>query len=165
MYTEDFRRQAVADYNNGDLSIEAVAERYGVSPSSLKNWRRKYSSSDKSPKSSGRPKTFTDEHRALIVSLKKDNPDLSRDHFADLVYRSTGIRSSGVTIWRLLREEGVDLKGSVIFDRESLSLLEKIYISSPGVSVTNLHRMFEQASGKSVAYKTFSSALNRLKAS
>lgn len=66
-YTKDFKQQIVNIYNQGEYTYKALADKYGIAPSTVREWVLRYNESQ----SFDIDATRTDEEKELIQLRKK----------------------------------------------------------------------------------------------
>ena len=76
-YPQEFRDEAVRAVISGDRSLKEVAESLGVSPWSLRDWKKSYEANQNGEIKRGSGKLSAEEELAL---LRKENAELKMDN-------------------------------------------------------------------------------------
>jgi len=109
-YSDDLRERAAAAVASG-RSCREVASLFGVSVSSVVKWsqRQRSTGSAAARRMGGHRKRLLEPHRALVIERLKAVPDMTlKAMVAELA--GLGIRTSAVSVWRLVRSEGMRFK-------------------------------------------------------
>ena len=114
-YSDDLRRKIIAAYENNDYSQQQVAERFGVSPATVRNLvrrKRETGSPDALPHAGGRSPALHDQARRFVQELLKENNDLTLEEIRLQVKRKHKKEVSVPTLCRLLQGLGLPRKKS-----------------------------------------------------
>lgn len=109
-YSNELRERAAASVASG-RSCREVASLFGVSVASVVKWsqRRRATGNAASRPMGGHRKRLLEPHRALVIGRVKAVPDITlKVLVAELAER--GIQTSTVSVWRLVRSEGLRFK-------------------------------------------------------
>jgi len=109
-YSNDLREGAATAVARG-RSCREVATLFGVSVASVVKWsqRRRATGSAASLPMGGHRKRLLEPHRALVIERLKAVPDLTiKALVAELAEH--GIATCPVSVWRLVRSEGMSFK-------------------------------------------------------
>ncbi len=113
-YSLDLRERVVRAVLSGQ-SCRAVAEVFGVSVASVVKWsqRQRATGTAASRPMGGHRKRLLEPYRALVIERMKAVPDITLKalvaELADL-----GITTSTVSVWRLVRSEGLRFKKNAV---------------------------------------------------
>lgn len=113
-YSNDLRERVVVAVGAGRTCRE-VASLFGVSVSSVVKWsqRHRATGSAASRPMGGHRKRLLEPHRALVIGRLRAVPDLTiKALVAELAER--GIATSPVSVWRLVRPEGMRFKKNAV---------------------------------------------------
>jgi transposase len=113
--SNDLRERVVAATMAGE-SCRAVAERFGVSVSSVVKWSQRYRATGTvAPgKMGGRRKRVLEPHRAFIVERLERTPHLTLDGLKDELAAVRGVKVSHNAVWLFLRHEGLRFKKNAL---------------------------------------------------
>ena len=109
-YSNDLRERAAALVLSG-RSCRQVASLFGVSVASVVKWsqRRRVTGSAAARRMGGNRKRLLEPHRALVIGRLRAVPDMTlKALVAELAEH--GIKTSPVSVWRLVRSEGLRFK-------------------------------------------------------
>lgn len=109
-YSNDLRERVAAATATG-RSCREVAALFDVSVASVVKWsqRQRATGSAAARPMGGHRKRLLEPHRALVIGRLKEVPDLTlRALVAELAER--GIATCSVSVWRLVRSEGMSFK-------------------------------------------------------
>lgn len=108
--SNDLRERAVAAMRSGE-SCRAVAERFGVAPSSVVKWHQLYleTGSVAPGKMGGHRKPILQPHRGFIVERIRQTPHLTLHGLKDEL-AARGVKVSHNAVWTFLRREGLSFK-------------------------------------------------------
>src|SRR5688572_10874358 len=109
-YSNDLRCKIVEAYENGDHSLDEVADLFGVSLATVKNFLRRKrltGSSDALPHAGGKPPSLNEKARTSVREAIKGNNDLSLKELRKLLKRKHKKEVSLPTISRLLHTLGL----------------------------------------------------------
>ncbi len=109
-YSNDLRERVVGAVEGGE-TVRRVAERFGVSVSSVVKWHQRYRSTGSvSPSPMGGNRTSVlDKHREFILEQIKHTPHLSLHRLAALL-GDRGVEVSHNGVWHFMRREGLSFK-------------------------------------------------------
>lgn len=116
-YSNDLRERVAAAVLSG-RSCREVAALFGVSVASAVKWsqRQRATGTAASRPMGGHRKRLLEPHRALVIGRLKAVPDLRiKDLVAELA--AAGITTSPVSVWRLVRSEGMRFKKNAVRHR------------------------------------------------
>lgn len=111
----DLRRRAVAAYERGDGSLDAVAARFAVGRASLVRWlalKRDTGTLGLRPNDGGTPFAVPPEGEALIRTWLADDPSLSQQLIADRLAEAGVSQTCQQTVGRTLARMGYTRKKS-----------------------------------------------------
>ena len=114
-YSNDLRRRIVQAYENGDYSQDEVAELFGVSNATVRNFlrrKRETGSSDALPHAGGRSPSLNGKDREQLRQLARDNDDATLAELCRLVDKSLKKSISSSAMCRLLQGLGLPRKKS-----------------------------------------------------
>lgn len=112
--SNDLRERVVAAVLGGESCVSA-ALRFGVSPSSVIKWRRRYrlTGTVAPDKMGGRRRPILEAHRAFILERIAQVPHLTLHGLkAELAVR--GVQVSHNAVWLFLKREGLSFKKSPV---------------------------------------------------
>lgn len=112
-YSNDLRRSIVAAYQSNEYSQREVAELFGVSEATVKNYLRRHrqtGSADALAHSGGRESSLQQPHREFIRETLEANNDLSLDELIKRLHRKHKKTVSLATMCRLLKALGLPRK-------------------------------------------------------
>jgi transposase len=135
-YSNDLRRRIVDSYESGDHSLGEVAELFGVSLATVKNFvrrKRQTGSSDALPHAGGKKPSLNEKARTSVHDAIKANNDLSLKELSHLLKRKHKKEVSLPTISRLLHALGLPRKKSRSTRRREIPP----ELSRPGTSINN----------------------------
>ncbi len=112
-HSADLRQRLVTLYEQGEGSIRQLAQRFQVSPDSVRLLLRQYratGSLDPKPYAGGpQPKLQTAHHEVLRELVEADN-DATLVQLAERLGERTGVSVSGSTVSRTLSQLGITRK-------------------------------------------------------
>jgi transposase len=114
-YSNDLRRKIVELYEGGDHSLDQVADLFGVSLATVKNFLRRKrltGSSDALPHAGGKPPSLNEKARSSVREAIKENNDLTLKELRNLLKGKHKKEVSLPTISRLLQTLGLPRKKS-----------------------------------------------------
>ena len=113
-YSKDLRDRVVGSVAAG-RSCRATAALFGVSVASVVKWsqRQRATGTAASRPMGGHRKRLLEPHRDLVLARLKATPDLTiKALVAELAEQ--GITASPVSVWRLVRSEGMRFKKNAV---------------------------------------------------
>ena len=114
-YSNDLRRKIVDAYESGDHSLDEVADLFGVSLATVKNFlrrKRETGSSDALPHAGGKKPSLNEKARTSVRDAIKGNNDLTLKELRKLLKGRHKKEVSLPTISRLLQALGLPRKKS-----------------------------------------------------
>jgi len=135
-YSNDLRERVAAAVAAGRTCRE-VASIFGVSVASVVKWsqRQRATGTAASRPMGGHRKRLLEPHRALVIERFKSVPDMTlRALVAEL--GEQGISTSMVSVWRLIRSEGLRFKKNAVRRRTGATADRKTAGSVEEVSGT-----------------------------
>jgi transposase len=105
-YSNDLRRRIVDAYESGDHTLNEVADLFGVSLATVKNFlrrKRETGSPDAFPHAGGQKPSLTEKARTSVREAISENNDLTLKELRQLVKRKHKKEVSVPTISRLLQ--------------------------------------------------------------
>jgi transposase len=114
-YSNDLRRKIVDAYESGDHTLEEVADLFGVSLASVKNFlrrKRETGSADALPHAGGQKPSLSDKARTTVSNAIRENNDLTLNEVRNLIKGRHRKEVSLPTISRLLQSLGLPRKKS-----------------------------------------------------
>ena len=114
-YSNDLRRRIVEAYDSGEHSLDDVAELFGVSLATVKNFVRRNrltGSADALPHAGGKKPVLSDKARLFVGQLVKQNNDLTLRQLCRRVKGRHRRTVSVATMGRLLQALGLPRKKS-----------------------------------------------------
>ncbi|NJL17852.1 MAG: IS630 family transposase [Nitrospira sp.] len=118
-YSNDLRERVAAAVASGRICRE-VAALFDVSVASAVKWsqRQRATGSAAAKRMGGHRKRLLEPHRALVIDRLKAVPDLTlKALVAELAER--GIATCPVSVWRLVRSEGMSFKKSLFAEEQA----------------------------------------------
>ena len=109
-YSSDLRERVVGAVAAGE-SCRAVAERFGVSVSSVVKWSQRWraTGSVAPDKMGGFRPVVLEPHRDFIVEQMRQSPHVTTRGLQRLL-AARGVKVSHDSVWRFLRREGLSFK-------------------------------------------------------
>lgn len=132
-YSNDLRERVVAAVASG-RSCRAVAGLFGVSVASVVKWsqRHRATGSSAARRMGGHRKSSLEPHRAFLIARLAAVPDLTMPALAAEL-AALGVVVHPVTIWRLVRSQGLRFKKNAVRhraepagDRAAASAVEEV---------------------------------------
>lgn len=116
-YSNDLRERVVAAVGSGRPCRE-VASLFGVSVASVVKWsqRHRVTGSAAARPMGGRRKSLLEPHRAFLIARLAAVPDLTMPALASEL-AALGVVVHPVTIWRLVRSQGLRFKKNAVRHR------------------------------------------------
>jgi transposase len=113
-YSNDLRRKIVAAYERGHRSQREIAELFGISPATVRNFvrrQRERGSPDALPRAGGAPARIDDAARSELRQLIASSPDATLEE-AQSRLRQVGVRVGLSAVCRALSKLGLPRKKS-----------------------------------------------------
>jgi transposase InsO family protein len=135
-YTQTFKEDVLRQVQSGRKLVE-VARQYRVPEKTLSRWKEQAEAcGDKLPDpKSTRPPTnaspIDDEHRALVLSLKRDRPNMGPAQIQSHLKRFHALKVSRQMIGRIFAEAGIPLEKRGPADGESDPAKNRFEMSRP----------------------------------
>ena len=114
-YSNDLRRKIVAAYERGRRSQREIADLFGVSPATVRNFvrrKRERGSPDQLPRGGGAPARIDDAARAALRQLIASSPDATLDEAREHLAREVGVSVGLPAVCRALSKLGLPRKKS-----------------------------------------------------
>lgn len=114
-YSNDLRRKVVAAYERGHHSQREIAELFGVSPATVRNFvrrKRERGSPDQLPRGGDAPARIDDAARHELRQLIACSPDATLEEARLHLVRRVGVRVGLSAICRALTKLGLPRKKS-----------------------------------------------------
>jgi transposase len=115
-YSQDLRVRVVEAVVGG-ASRREVAELYGISPSVVVIWMRRWNETGSiAAKSSGGSVSPLDEHAEFLLGLIVEQPDMTLDEIVAAMSRA-GIEGSRTALWRFYERHDISFKKNFVCRR------------------------------------------------
>jgi transposase len=114
-YSNDLRRKIVEAYESGQFTQDEVADLFGVSNATVRNFlrrKRNTGSADALPHAGGRSATLADTERERLRQIARENDDATLAELCRLVEKKFKKNISNSAMCRLLRGLGLPRKKS-----------------------------------------------------
>ena len=114
-YSDDLRRKVVSAYERGHRSQREIAELFGISPATVRNFvrrKRERGSPDQLPRGGGAPARITDAARHELRQLIASAPDATLEEARLHLARRVGVRVGLSAVCRALSKLGLPRKKS-----------------------------------------------------
>jgi transposase len=114
-YSNDLRHKIVSAYERGHRSQREIAELFGVSPATVRNFvrrKRERGSPAALPRSGGAPARIDDEARTQLRRLVASAPDATLEEAREHLAREVGLRVGLSAVCRALAKLGLPRKKS-----------------------------------------------------
>jgi transposase len=114
-YSNDLRRKIVAAYERERHSQREIAELFGVSPATVRNFvrrQRERGAPDALPRGGGAPARIGDEARAELRRLIASAPDATLEEAREHLEREVGVSVGLSAVCRTLAKLGLPRKKS-----------------------------------------------------
>jgi transposase len=114
-YSDDLRRKIVSAYERGRRSQREIAELFGVSPATVRNFvrrKRERGSPDQLPRGGGAPARIDDTARAELRRLIASSPDATLEEAREHLAREVGVSVGLSAVCRALAKLGLPRKKS-----------------------------------------------------
>jgi putative transposase len=135
-YSKTFKEDALAQVRSGRKIVE-VARQYGVSDKTIYRWMKEAEAAgDKLPDpKSTRPPTnaspIDEEHRALVLALKKERPNMGPAQIQNHLKRFHALKLSRQMIGRIFSEAGIPLQKRAPSESDSDPAKNRFEMSRP----------------------------------
>lgn len=120
-YSADARQFAINIYEKTEMSVREVADAFGISPTTLQEWRGRVKASEslEDRHRPGRPPKLKPEHIKRLIELTQLHPDWTQQRFADTLNEEfEGLRVDQPMISTTFKREKISLKKTVGGRRE-----------------------------------------------
>lgn len=114
-YSNDLRRKIVSAYERHQHSQREIAELFGVSPATVRNFirrKRERGSPDQLPRSGGAPARLDDHASNELRQLIASSPDATLAEAREHLARQAGVRVGLSAVCRALAKMGLPRKKS-----------------------------------------------------
>lgn len=114
-YSNDLRRKIVTAYERGHRSQREIAELFGISPATVRNFvrrKRERGSPDALPHAGGAPARIDDAARSELRQLIASAPDATLAEARQHLEREVGVRVGLSAVCRTLAKLGLPRKKS-----------------------------------------------------
>lgn len=114
-YSNDLRRKIVSAYERGHRSQREIAELFGVSPATVRNFvrrKRERGAPDQLPRAGGAPARIDDAARAQLRQLIASSPDATLEEAREHLSREAGVHVGLSAVCRALSKLGLPRKKS-----------------------------------------------------
>ena len=104
-YSNDLRRKIVSAYERGHRSQREVAELFGVSPATVRNFvrrKRERGAPDLLPRGGGARALLDEEARDELRQFIASSPDATLEEARLHLEREAGVRAGMTSVWRAL---------------------------------------------------------------
>lgn len=104
-YSNDLRRKIVSAYERGNRSQREVAELFGVSPATVRNFirrKRERGTPDMLLRGGGARALLNEEAHDELRQLIASSPDATLEEARQHLERKAGVRVGRTTVWRAL---------------------------------------------------------------
>lgn len=111
-YSLDFRKKIVEAYQQGGTSIRKVAQRFLVSPDTVRRLVKQYRlTGDLSPRKCGtQKKSILSQYEQQVILLVEAHPDLTLWQYCEAVRQKLGVNVSTSMMDRFLKQHELTLK-------------------------------------------------------
>lgn len=112
-YSTDLRVRVVAAYEEGDGTIDQIAERFSVAPRTVDNWlrlKRRSGSVKREKNPGGRPRLLDEQGEEELRRLVRQWPDATLDEYCEELERRCGICLANPTMSQNLTRMGLSRK-------------------------------------------------------
>ena len=134
-HSSDLRQRLVTLYERGEGSIRGLAERFQVSPDSVRllvNQYRATGSIAPKPHAGGPQPTLKTEHHAVLRELVEADNDATLPQLAQRLAERTGVQVSDSTLSRTLRKLNLTRKKKVSRPVRSTATLNSSNVTTTG---------------------------------
>jgi transposase len=114
-YSNDLRRKVVAAYERGHHSQREIAELFGISPATVRNFvrrKRERGAPDQLPRAGGAPARIDEAARKQLRQLIASAPDATLEEAREHLARAVGVRVGLPAVCRALAKLGLPRKKS-----------------------------------------------------
>ncbi len=116
-YSVDLRQRVVDAYAEGEGTIDQLAERFSVSPSSVERWVRRQKATGTvapTPNPAGKANAIIIEHdKALLVQWYQEHPNATQEEMAERFSRETGRPIARSTMGAAVKRLGITRKKDI----------------------------------------------------
>ena len=114
-YSIDLRRKIVAAYQSGEGSIRMIAQRFLVSPDTVRRLlNQQRLTGDLTPQKCGsRKKSVLSQHQDVALKVVADHPDWTLRQYCEFLTEQLGVNVSTSMMDRFCREHNLTLKKNV----------------------------------------------------
>jgi transposase len=111
-YSNDLRQKIVEAYERGEGSIRGIAQRFLVSPDTVRRLLKQYRlTGDLSPKKCGNPqKTVLSMHEAVALKVVEEHPDWTLWQYCEVLTEQLGVNVSTSMMGRFCQQHQLTLK-------------------------------------------------------
>jgi transposase len=111
-YSNDLRQKIVKAYERGEGSIRGIAQRFLVSPDTVRRLLKQYRlTGDLSPKKCGNPqKAVLSRHEAAALKMVEDHPDWTLWQYCEALTEQLGVNVSTSMMGRFCQQHQLTLK-------------------------------------------------------
>lgn len=113
-YSQDLRERVIAAFEAGEESQDAIAEKFGISPSTADKWWSRYRQTGSCaalPQTSGPERTLQACNKFIRAEVKKQ-PDITLEELCERVAESKQLSASPSMMCRELARLGLPRKKS-----------------------------------------------------
>jgi transposase len=114
-YSNDIRKKIVEAYEQGKGSIRGLAQRFLVSPDTVRRLIKQYrQTGDISPKKCGSPKkSVLAEHEEIALNVVEEHPDWTLWQYCETLREELGVNVSTSMMGRFCQQHQLTLKKNV----------------------------------------------------
>jgi transposase len=114
-YSLDFRKKIVETYEQGGTSIRKVAQRFQVSPDTVRRLlKQKRETGDLSPRKCGtKRKSILSQHEKAVLEIVEAQPDLTLWQYCEVIREKLDINVNTSMMDRFLKEQEITLKKNI----------------------------------------------------
>ena len=120
-YSIDFRQKIIEIYEQENLSIRKLAQRFGVARSFVQKLLKQYretGSIQPQPQGGSPPRKLQEEQMLTLIEIIESNNDATLEELGELLEQKTGIRVSRATMGRISQALNYSVKKNVLCCRE-----------------------------------------------
>ncbi len=135
-YSKEFKEEVIRQYRCGRKGVE-VAKQYGIPEGTLYRWNKeaKNAGGEIPEAKSTRPPTnaspINEEHRSLVLSLKKTHPNMGLAQIQNQLKRFHALKLSRQMIGRIFSEAGIPLQKQSSSESDSDPSKNRFEMSRP----------------------------------